>query len=245
VLEESVAKVEASFNPSMSLIIASGKEWHPGVIGIVASRLKDMFHRPAVVIAIDEEGIGKASARSVEGIDLGAAIVSANLSGLLLKGGGHAMAAGFSIEEHKIPELYHFLSERFKDLSIYYNQRVWTMDGYLSVKGASLDLIRDLSRAAPFGTKNSEPRFCLKQVYVVKAEPVGSDHVRIIVADTQGGKGSGSIKCMAFRCADNAIGQTLLHAGGKTLSLLGKLKRNVWQGNESVDFIIDDVAVVS
>lgn len=242
VLDEAMAQAEATANDA-PLVFASGKGWHPGVIGIVASRLKEAFNKPSAVIALDDKGIGKASARSIAGIDFGAAIISANLSGLLLAGGGHAMAGGFTVEEERIPELFDFFSERFAPQSDLCGQRIWKLDGNLTARGANVELMHQLARVAPFGTANSEPRFCLNHVYVVKADVVGADHVRAIVADKNGGKGSGSVKCMAFRSLETAVGQTLLNAGGKTLSLAGKAKLNVWQGRESVDFIVDDVAV--
>ncbi len=243
VQDEAMAQAENAPQDA-PLLFAAGKGWHPGVIGIVASRLKEKYNKPTAVIALDENGIGKASARSISGIDFGAAVISANLSGLLLAGGGHAMAAGFTVEEAKIPQLFEFLCERFAHGADLCGRRVWKLDGNLTARGANVELLQALARVAPFGTANAEPRFCLNQVYVVKADVVGADHVRAIVADKNGGKGAGSVKCMAFRSLETPIGKTLLNAGGKTLSLAGKAKLNVWQGRESVDFIIDDVAVV-
>lgn len=239
VLEQAIEQVEASGDKA-PVVFASGEGWHPGVIGIVASRLKERYNKPTAVIALDK-GIGKASARSIAGIDLGAAIISANLEGLLLAGGGHAMAAGFTVEEAKIPALFEYLCQRFEPYSELCGQRIWKLDGALTAHGVNLELAAGLERLAPYGTANAEPRFMIHNVYVVKADVLGKDHVRAIVADAQGGKGAGSLKCMAFRSLETPLGQTLLNAGGKRLHLAGKIKKNSWQGRESAEFLVDDV----
>ncbi len=240
VVEEAMEQVEASGGGDQPIIIAKAAHWHPGVIGIVASRLKEKYNRPTAVIALDN-GIGKASARSISGVDLGSAIVSAKAMGHLVAGGGHAMAAGFTVEEAKLPELQAFLYEHLREPVRQHGAlRALRIDGYATIAAMTIDFVRLLERLAPFGNGNPEPRFVVPQALVLRVDIVGTDHLRCILSDgTQGG----TIKAMAFRCVETPLGRLLLESKGKKLDVAGKIRLNSWQGNETVEFLLDDVAV--
>ena len=239
VLEEALAMAYALPQDDAAIVVAS-ERWHAGVIGIVAGRLKDVFHKPTAVIAL-AGGIGKASARSISGIDIGAAVIAAHQSGVLLGGGGHAMAAGFSIAENSVSALREFFNHWMKPyLASMQGARKLSMDAALTVKSITPDLVRAVEMLGPFGAGNATPRIMLTGVKVVRADVVGTEHVRVILADTVG---SGSLKAMAFRAANNGIGEVLLNQKGAPLHVAGHVRLNFWQGNETAEFTIDDVAL--
>ena len=235
VLEAALAQAQGQANMPVILLAAEG--WHAGVIGIVAGRIKEKFQRPAAVIAL-EDGKGKASARSVTGADFGAAIHAAHTMGLIEAGGGHAMAAGFSLAAEQIPALHAFLIERLGPAVARYNEsRLRKLDGWLSPASATLELLDELDRAGPYGTGHPGPRFALRHARIVRRDVLKDKHVRLIVTDETG---AGRLTAIAF----NAIGQPLgewLQAG-QTLHLAGELKRNRWQGQESVQLLVEDAA---
>lgn len=242
VLEDAIALMETSVDDSPELVLAVGEGWHPGVIGIVASRLKDRFNRPACVVALDGT-LGKASGRSVRGVDLGSAIIAARQAGLLVAGGGHAMAAGFTVEREKIDDLRAFLRERIARQLEDTGPLVpsLSLDGALSVRGANTDLMRHLERLAPYGTGNSEPRFAVTDARIVKADVVGGEgkHVRCILTGNDGSR----LKSIAFRAMDSDLGPALLQSGGRPMHLAGTLRPDRWNGNDGVQLLIDDAAV--
>ena len=237
VLAEALAQVEESQRPD-SLVFAVGEGWHPGVIGIVAGRLRERYHLPAVVVALDGD-VGKGSARSVGGVDLGSGILAARQAGLLINGGGHKMAAGLTVARDRIEALRDFLNERV-GAEIAANGIVPTLvvDGAVRVAGADLGLITTLGQLAPFGAGNAEPRFVIPSVRVVSASVVGNDHVRCILTDETGGR----LTAIAFRAAGEPLGRALMDKHGLPLHLAGKLRANRWQGRESVQLLIDDGA---
>jgi len=220
------------------LLFLSDPRWHQGVIGIVASRLKDRFHRPTIIVAVDGD-VGKGSGRSVPGVDLGAAVTAAKQAGLLLAGGGHAMAAGLSVAVDKMAELEVFLTERIAQAMAGQPQRrEISLDGALSVSGASRDLFDTLEGAGPFGAGHPEPRFAIANADVVKADLVGQNHVRMVMAGPRGGR----LKGIAFGIADTPLGQAMLSAKGRSLHLAGHLRADDWQGRRGVQLFIEDAA---
>ena len=220
------------------LLFLSDPRWHQGVIGIVASRLKDRFHRPTIIVAVDGD-VGKGSGRSVPGVDLGAAVTAAKQAGLLLAGGGHAMAAGLSVAVDKMAELEVFLTERIAQAMAGQPQRrEISLDGALSVSGASRDLFDTLEGAGPFGAGHPEPRFAIANADVVKADLVGQNHVRMVMAGPRGGR----LKGIAFGIADTPLGQAMLSAKGRSLHLVGHLRADDWQGRRGVQLFIEDAA---
>lgn len=243
VLEQAIQQIESEEKNKDAVIFAVGENWHPGVIGIVASRLKERYYRPAAVISLDN-GIGKASARSIYGIDFGSNIVAANQSGLLLAGGGHAMAAGFTVEENKINQLQEFLNERFSKNKQAYQNRIIKADGYLSISGMTVDLLQKLSALEPYGTGNSEPKFIIKNVQLVKWDILKGEHIRCFIRDGFSGGSAATIKAMAFRSVETAIGESIFSLKpSNNFDLLCKPKLNTWQGVSKVELIIEDIAI--
>jgi single-stranded-DNA-specific exonuclease len=223
------------------VLIVTGEGWHQGVIGIVASRLKDKFRRPTLVIA-QEGGRGKGSGRSVPGADLGRAVLAAVEAGILAKGGGHAMAAGLDIEAARVPDLEAFLAERLGPaVRAYGESNSLGFDGAIEARGATSETVGFLEQAGPYGSGNAEPRFAVTHVSLVKADIVGTDHVRCIAAGEDGGR----LKAIAFRSADTPLGAALLNHRGAQLHLAGRLRLDRWQGQDGVQLIIDDVAAAS
>ncbi len=238
VLDEAISQVEGAAD-GPDLVLAVGEGWHPGVIGIVASRLKERFNRPACVVALSD-GMGKASGRSVRGVDLGAAVIAARQEGLLVNGGGHAMAAGFTVEAAKLPALRDFLADRIRQQRDGAGPLVPTLnlDAAITVRAATPDLVRHVCQLGPFGTGNSEPRFAVMDARVVKADVVGANHVRCILTGSDGSR----LKSIAFRALDNDLGKGLLQSGGRPLHVAGTLRADTWNGNDGVQLLIDDAA---
>tara|TARA_R110002110_G_scaffold414147_2_gene643365 strand:+ start:85301 stop:87103 length:1803 start_codon:yes stop_codon:yes gene_type:complete len=239
VLDVAMAQADC-IGSDAALILASGDGWHAGVIGIVAGRLKECFNRPAFVIGFEGD-IGKGSGRSVEGVDLGSAVIAARQAGLLENGGGHKMAAGLTVARDKLGELQRFLDERVaNDLARNAVIPTLRIDGSVAVKGVQPEFVESLQRLAPFGAGNSEPRFMLPSVRVAKADVVGAGHVRCFLSGPDGGR----LKAIAFRAAGEPLGDALLQTDGLALQLAGKLRPDDWQGRNDVQMIIDDAAAV-
>ncbi len=235
VLEAALAQVQAAGDPG-PLIFVAGEGWHPGVIGIVAGRLRERYERPAIVIAL-QDGVGKASGRSALGVDLGAAVIAARQSGLLINGGGHPNAAGFTVAAEKLSELREFLTPRIAAESDGAVPAV-TFDGALSLTAATVELVTSIDRVGPFGVGNPEPRFVFPSVHIAKADIVGEKHVRCFIADQRGGRLGG----IAFRAVDTPLGRLLSAGGGTNLHLIGRLKADEWQGKTRVQLQIEDAA---
>ncbi|MGD8326762.1 MAG: single-stranded-DNA-specific exonuclease RecJ [Sphingomonadales bacterium] len=222
-------------------ILAHDEGWHPGVVGIVASRLKDRFQRPAFVIGF-ENGVGKGSGRSISGVDLGAAVIAARQEGLLLNGGGHAMAAGLTVEHEQMKELSAFLTTHLTaQVARAQASRGLTLDGVLSLSGVTPELVEQLEQAGPFGVGNPTPRFAIPDCTIVAADIVGKDHLRLILAQGQGAR----IKAMAFRQGDTQFGQTLLHSVGQKLHVAGRLKRDDWGARPKAELHLDDADLIN
>jgi single-stranded-DNA-specific exonuclease len=231
-----MAEEEAVRNPHILMLAAEG--WHPGVIGIVAGRLKDRYQRPVCIVAL-ADGIGKASGRSVAGLHLGQAVIAARELGLVIKGGGHAMAAGFEMAQDKLPALKDFIAARFQD-ELDGTPLVPTMlvDGLVQARGVTPEFLSSVERLAPFGSGNAEPRFVLPEQRIATADVVGTNHVRCRLTGPDGGR----MKAIAFRAAGEDLGKALLNARGAALHLAGRLKLDTWQGREEVQLQIEDAA---
>ena len=239
VQEAAEALMATQHNRAVALV--SGEGWHPGVIGIVAGRIKEKFGRPAIVVAVDADGTGKGSGRSISGVDLGAAIISAREAGLLVAGGGHAMAAGLTIEAGKIDALSDWLDERLaSDVSRASSEKMLSVDAMVNPRGLSPMLIETLEAAGPYGTGWPGPRVVTGPVRVVKCDIVGKDHVRAIVSGDDGA----SFKAMAFRQGESALGQQLLHGErGQKYWLAGRARLDDWGSTPKAELHIDDVAI--
>lgn len=218
------------------IAFAAGKDWHQGVVGIVAGKLKERYNVPAFVMSIEPDEV-KGSARSVPGVDLGALIIAAKEKGLLTKGGGHMMAAGFSLSEDKIEAFRRFAGEYVRQkLGEEDVAPVIEIDSALDLLGANTDFAAALELLEPFGAGNAEPKIVLEHVRIVKPGIVGAGHVRCFLTSGNGG----SLKAMAFKIADTELGKTLLNSQGAVFDIAGVLRRDNWQGRNSVQFIIDD-----
>ena len=236
-----ITQIEEQGDNTGPISIAAGEGWHAGVVGIVASRLVERFRRPALVIAL-ADGVAKGSGRSIPGVDLGAAIIAARQAGLLITGGGHPAAAGLSLAASGIDALRDFLNERLGDAVAEHGGRPSLgLDGALNAGAATVSFVEQLKRIGPFGMGNPEPRFAVSSCRVVKADLVGGNHVRCILADS----GKGRVNAIAFRVADKPIGQTLLESRGRTLHVAGHLRSDNWRGQDRVQLFIDDVALAS
>ncbi len=220
------------------LVWAAGDGWHPGVVGIVATRLKEATNRPAVVIGLDG-GIGKGSGRSVSGIDLGAAIHRVAAEGLLLRGGGHKMAAGLTVTQDNLEaamaRLGDLLARQGAADSGPVNLR---LDGVLMPGAATVDLVQQLETAGPYGAGASAPRFAFPDPQILFAKRVGANHLKLTFGDGLGVR----LDAIAFGAAEEAWGKTLLTHGGARFHLAGRLDVNVWQGRQSVQLRLDDAA---
>jgi single-stranded-DNA-specific exonuclease len=241
VLAQAIDQVESG-DRQAPLVFVAGEGWHPGVIGIVASRLKERYNRPACVTAV-AEGIGKGSGRSVPGLPLGAAIIAARQAGLVTNGGGHAMAAGFTVDAARLGALRDFLAERaIAALGPDGLAAELGIDGVLTLGAATPALVTLVGQLGPFGTGNAEPRFALSNLRIVKAEVVGSQHVRCILAD---GAGNARLKAIAFRCIEGELGPALLHGHGRGFHVAGHIRADHWQGGEDVQLVLDDAVAAT
>ncbi len=222
-----------------NVVLVSGEGWHPGVIGIVAGRIKEKTGKPALVVAV-AGGTGKGSGRSIAGVDLGAAIITAREAGLLVAGGGHAMAAGLTVDAARIEELAAWLDERLAaHVARASAEQETLLDLGLAPGGLTTDLVAGLDLAGPYGMGWPGPRVAVGPVRLVNADIVGTDHLRVIAAGDDGR----SFKAIAFRAATSALGQTLLHgARGRRLWLAGRAKIDDWGSTPKVELHLEDAA---
>jgi single-stranded-DNA-specific exonuclease len=237
-LEEATKQVEDNGLQQAPVICVASPTWHMGIVGIIAGRLKDLYHRPCFVIAIDDQGIGKGSGRSIPGVDLGRLAHKACADGLLINGGGHPMAAGITLRHDKLDAFKAFLKTNVDPST---EPPTISVHGALAVSGASLELIDLLDQLSPFGQENPSPNFVLTNVRVSYSSVVGNGHVRCILEGEDGYR----IPAIAFREAENPLGQSLLsNDKGRPLHVLGTLKANHWQGQSSAQLLIKDVMLV-
>lgn len=227
--EEAMKQAELD---SSSIITIVSDIWHPGIIGLVASRVKDAFYRPTIVITT-RDGVGKASCRSIPGVDIGSLILAAKLQNIIIEGGGHKMAAGFSIEAEKISLLKIFIAEQVVDVKL---NNIVKVDAILSLDLIKLKLWYDLQKLAPFGMGHPEPKFILQNVSIKDAKVLKDSHIRCIIHDQMSRK---SIKGIAFNVIGTQVGDALL--SGDVRDLLGKVKTNHWHGSVFLNFLIEDV----
>ena len=242
VLDQAIARIEGLYGPDRkgfpAALIVESEGWHVGVIGIVASRLVERYGRPAFVIGMDG-GVGKGSGRSVRGVDLGAAVLAARQSGLLINGGGHAMAAGLTVAREQLPHLAQFLDERIApQLGDAPPVRELGIDAALTPGAATQELVAMIERAGPFGAGNALPRFALTGVRVDYAQPVGEGHVRCTLVGQQRSR----VEAIAFRAGQSELGPALLDPARPILHVAGALRIDRYNGRESVRLQIDDAA---
>lgn len=243
-LEEALAIADRQLEaePESSIVIVGAETFHKGVVGLVASRIVERCRRPACVIAWSDasgDAEGVASLRSVAGVDLGAAVRAAVSEGLLTKGGGHAMAAGLTLNRSQLAALEAFLADRLSAASKLAREAPsLDVDAALLASGATLELVEMLERAGPYGQGNPQPRFVLPAHRVKFAKIVGGAHVRAVLEAGDGGR----LEAIAFRAAGQPLGDLLLAAGGMPLHVAGTLRRDSWGGRDKIELQIDDAA---
>ncbi len=239
--EEAVRKIEQSSNldPKAPVMVVAGEGWHPGVVGIVASRLRERYRRPTIVIGLDPAAnVGKGSGRSQPGVNLGRAVQAAFDAGLLLAGGGHAMAAGLTVRPDDVPDLRDFLTERLRgetELSIAAD--ALEIDALITPASADRALWQAFQQLDPFGPGNPEPLFAVADVRIERAMAVKGGHVRCMLVDESGAK----LRAVAWRAGDSEMGRRLLEGQG-ALHIAGRLKPDDWSGREGVELEIEDAA---
>jgi single-stranded-DNA-specific exonuclease len=224
---------------NMAVAVIAGDGWHPGVIGIVASRVKERLHRPAIIIARQDDGLGKGSGRSVPGVDLGAAVLAAKDAGLLIAGGGHPMAAGLTVACDQIEALTLFLNDRLSGAVDGAAQgRALDIDAAVAPRGVSAALADTLEVAGPYGQGWPQPRVASGPWKAVDCRIVGENHVKLVLSGADGAR----CKAIAFRQADTALGAALAGTQGRPFYLAGRIKRDDWQGANAAEIEIDDAA---
>lgn len=235
------ADVELVGGKGPAVIVTASQDWHPGIVGLIASRLKDHARRPAFAISFNASGTGSGSGRSIPGFDLGRLVREAVDMGLLVKGGGHAMAAGITVERQKLGEFRAFIEDRASaDVFKLREEEVLKIDGALTAEGATLALVDSLEKAGPFGSGHPSPVFVLPRHRILAAQPVGTGHLRVDLRSELGGR----IQAMAFRVGDTPLGDFLSRSSGRLVHIAGSLSANHWNGNRSTQFRISDAAAV-
>jgi single-stranded-DNA-specific exonuclease len=244
VLAQAMAQAEASLGTDVRspVILVAGEGWHPGVLGLVAARLKERYYLPSLALGYSRGAtVASGSGRSIPGIDLGDAIRAAGSAGLILKGGGHALAAGLTVELARLLDLRAFLEERLSAALPLSSRRSLEVDAAINARGVTLDLIELIEQAGPYGAGNPPPILALPAHRVIYADAAGSDHIRCTLAAGDGTR----IKAIAFRALGTAWGETILSERQQPLHFAGRLAVDDWNGKRSPSFQIEDVAAAS
>ncbi|NHO34463.1 single-stranded-DNA-specific exonuclease RecJ [Acetobacter fallax] len=239
IFEHAIKQAEEQNQQGHAVLMLIGSEWHAGVVGIVASRIKERFNRPTLVCAEQDDGQIKGSGRSIEGLDLGAAVIAARERGLLTNGGGHAMAAGFTLPKQRASDFLAFLNIRLAAASSQPDRTILQIDAVLSPRGVSVETSKAIDILAPFGQGNEEPLIALTNVQVMKLDRIGTNGttLRLILA----GEGNRNIKALMFRVTESPVLTALEDRTRPLLNLVGYLRHEVWQGREVATFFIQDI----
>lgn len=240
-LEEAMAEADRQVDadPALPIVIAGSETWHKGVVGLVASRLVERFRRPSCVISWEAKTEGTGSLRSVAGVDIGGAVRAAVAAGHLVKGGGHAMAAGLTVTREKLPELERFLKSALATSSTAARDTAaLEIDGALTPGALNNDLMALIERAGPYGQGNPQPRFAFPAHRVKFAKVAGDAHVRCVL---EAGDGS-RLDAIAFRAVGQPVGDVLMNSGGLPIHVAGHVRRDTWGGRDRIELQIDDVA---
>ena len=238
-LAEAEAEVMAEYGDgsSANVLVTARENWHPGIVGLLAARLKEKFKRPAFAIAFDPSGKGTGSGRSINGFDMGRMVRAAVDHGLLVKGGGHAMAAGLTVDRNKLGALRAFFEEAAGEIvPKLVASHVLKIDGALSASGATLDLLDQLEQAGPYGSGHAQPVFAIPSHRLKDVRQIGTSHVKAVLQAADGT----CLDAIAFRAADTPLGQLLLNSRGNQLHVAGCLSGDQWQGNRRIQLRILD-----
>ncbi|NTI48404.1 single-stranded-DNA-specific exonuclease RecJ [Agrobacterium rhizogenes] len=240
-LQEAEAEALAEYGngDGASVIVTARENWHPGIVGLIASRLKDKFRRPAFAIAFDPMGKGTGSGRSINGFDMGRMVRAAVDAGLLVKGGGHAMAAGLTVERGNLGKLRAFFTEKAeRQVPGLVANETLKIDGALGASGATVDLIDQLETTGPYGSGHPQPIFALPSHRLRDSRLVGQSHIKITLEAQDGGRLDG----IAFRAAETPLGELLMSSRGSQVHVAGTLGADHWQGNRRVQLRVTDAA---
>ena len=237
VLESAIDKLNKVDISNKNVIVLADTEWHEGVIGIVAGRIKDRFHKPSIIISINKDGIGKGSCRSVHSFDIGSAIIAAQQNGILLSGGGHSMAAGLTVEQEKLKELDKFLNERFlKSKKFFFRLKDYKIESVINLRAANIRLVEEFRKMAPFGAENSEPLIAVSKIRVKNFRSLGNEgkHFSFLATDEYGD----NLSCVAFNVAGSPLGDAIKTASnGPLLHLIGYLRENSFNSKPQLTVI--------
>ena len=239
ILDAAYAQAAEQSAANHAALLVHGDTWHPGVVGIVAGRIKERHNRPVCVGAL-ADGTVRGSGRSVPGIDLGRAILAARAAGILTTGGGHAMAAGFSLPAGRLPDFHAFLNDRLAHAATLPAAPDLDIEATLAIPAATVDLAQHVARLSPFGHGNTEPVFVLPRSQITRSDRIGKDG-STIRAYVQGEGGGPKLKVLLFRARDGALSDAL-SAPGAPLHLAGHLRAEEWNGTTTAGFFIADAA---
>ena len=221
------------------VLVLSGKSWHEGVIGIIASRIKEKFNKPTILISINDNS-SKGSARSIYGFDIGAHIIKATQSGILKKGGGHKMAGGFTIQEKNIPLLRDFLIRNFKKTQLNTSGVInLYLDSIIAPSALNEEFYSKIERLAPFGTGNIEPKFVIENLKAISSKIVGNNHIKSVLI----GKDGTVFNAFSWNGKNSPFEHLLSKKNTKKINIAGKIKLNEWRGKKNVEFIIEDISL--
>ena len=240
VLDAAMQAADAQLQAGHAAVLVAGLDWHAGVVGIVAGRIKERFNRPACVAGL-ADGMAKGSGRSVTGLDLGSAVIAARQAGILATGGGHSMAAGFSLPESRLAAFHDLLDDRLAAARALPSVADLLVEGTLGVGGCSTELGQQIGRLAPFGPGNAEPVLILPRARVVRADRVGKD-AATVRAFIEGEGGGTRVKAMLFRAKEGPLADAMLARNSPPLHLAGYLRAEEWNGAVTTNFIITDAA---
>ena len=243
VVDEAIMQAEAAMGKDrrLSIVVVAADGWHPGVVGLAASRLKDRFAIPSLVLAMNTKtGLATGSGRSIAGVDLGKAVRLASEAGILTKGGGHAMAAGLTVPIEKLGELRQFLDEKLSAEVENLRDPSLPIDGALTASGATLDLIELLEQAGPYGSAHPSPMFVFPAHKVIYADQAGTDHVRCTLVASDGTK----LKAIAFRALNTELGELLLSERNHPIHIAGRLVADEWGAKRVPSLQIEDAALI-
>ena len=221
------------------VIVLAGNNWHEGIIGIVASRIKDKFNKPTVIVTL-LKNLAKGSARSIAGFDIGSQIIKAVQSNILLKGGGHKMAGGFTLKKDNFLKFKNFLISNFKKTNLDSSNTVnLKLDTIISPSALNEEFYCEINKLGPFGSGNNEPKFAIENLKIINSSYAGDKHIKVILA----GKDGSSIKAIAFNARNGPLDSYLNQNNKKTFNIAGKMSMNEWRGKKNVEFVIEDLSL--
>ena len=231
--------LQAKYYHNHSVLVLSGTNWHEGVVGIVASRIKEKYNKPTVLISVDKN-IGKGSARSIVGFDIGSQIIKAVQLGILKKGGGHNMAGGFTIKKENIDKFRDFLIKNFENSAVNnFDDFNLYLDSIIAPSAINENFYNDIEILEPFGSGNNDPKFVIEQLKVIKSDIVANNHIKSMLS----GKDGTIFKSIAWNAVNSPLEKILNKKNKKLFNAAGKMKLNEWRGKKNIEFIIEDISI--